>query len=380
MSSTQRDTTLVAWPGEPGILSPHQVASASVKRSGPIRRRAGILQFGYKYRNEAAHRTWNLSLGLALAFFCLPLLLATALIVYLDSGGPVIYRGARLGRNRKTFFLYKFRTLKPEAAIVTKGCVLPVGSGLETRVGKILRDTRLDEIPQLLNVIRGDMNLFGPRPVRQEIADSCAKRIAYYDKRFLVKPGILGHAQVFMPHGASKRIRARYNNILVSRHSNPFKELVFIGFVGGTAMLKLAQAARRRALRNRAKSRPSSQRLLPGDREKVAVVLKDTQGHCLPAAQFNEMRDDMLSICLEAVVPDQPCFIAMRRVMSTGKVRHVICTVQLQRLESESVSRPLTVPEVPPRFLYEARCVPVSDFQKYVIDTYFARSRFAGFE
>lgn len=131
-----------------------------------------------------------------------PLMGCIALSIKLDSRGPIIFRQRRVGEGRKIFMLYKFRSMHMDAEKNGHQWT-DVNDSRITRVGRILRRTRLDELPQLWNVIRGDMSFIGPRPERPEFTEMLEKKIPYYDSRYLVKPGISGWAQVMYPYGAS---------------------------------------------------------------------------------------------------------------------------------------------------------------------------------
>lgn len=137
-----------------------------------------------------------------------PLLLATGLLVRIVDGPPVLYRGERMGHGARPFTLYKIRTLRTDAQATLGGQLLRDGHGLKTRTGNFFRETRLDEMPQLWSVIKGDMALFGPRPERREVFEAHCKDIPGYEERFRVRPGVFGYAQVLTPHGTPKRIRS----------------------------------------------------------------------------------------------------------------------------------------------------------------------------
>jgi lipopolysaccharide/colanic/teichoic acid biosynthesis glycosyltransferase len=128
-----------------------------------------------------------------------PLLALVAVVIALDSGRPVLYRGARVGRAGRLFWMYKFRTLKPDA----ESRLGPyLGDELSrrtederTRIGGALRATHLDEVPQLWNVLRGDMAIVGPRPIRPAFFAELCREIPQYWQRLVVRPGVTGLAQ-----------------------------------------------------------------------------------------------------------------------------------------------------------------------------------------
>jgi lipopolysaccharide/colanic/teichoic acid biosynthesis glycosyltransferase len=137
-----------------------------------------------------------------LLLFLSPLMLLVAICIKLDSHGPVLYSQLRTGLHRQPFCVYKFRSMYQDAE--QRGAQWASQRDPRiTRVGNLLRISRIDELPQIWNVLRGEMSLIGPRPERPEFDSQLEKEIPYYELRYLVRPGITGWAQVLYPYGAS---------------------------------------------------------------------------------------------------------------------------------------------------------------------------------
>jgi exopolysaccharide biosynthesis polyprenyl glycosylphosphotransferase len=148
---------------------------------------------------ETARRAFDLALALPALAVLSPLLIAIAIAVKLDSRGPIFYTQRRVGRHGTVFEIVKFRTMRPDAE-AESGPVWASTSGeaRTTRVGKLLRRLSLDELPQLFNVVRGDMSIVGPRPERPFYVEQFRKMLPRYDERHLVRPGITGWSHVNM--------------------------------------------------------------------------------------------------------------------------------------------------------------------------------------
>ena len=149
-------------------------------------------------------RLGDIFLSILLLIITLPILLISITAIKFEDGGPIFYRQLRNGINKKLFYILKLRTMNVSAEKDgAKWYVL--GDTRVTKVGKILRLFRIDELPQLLQVINGDMSLIGPRPERPEFDDKLSEKIPFYDYRYTIKPGLSGWAQVNYPYGSSKK-------------------------------------------------------------------------------------------------------------------------------------------------------------------------------
>jgi sugar transferase (PEP-CTERM system associated) len=149
-------------------------------------------------------RLLDLVLSVLVTALSLPLLPWIALAIKLESRGPVLFSQERVGENGRHFVLYKFRSMQTDAEAATGPVFAGANDPRVTRVGKILRATRLDELPQLINVLRGEMSFVGPRPERPFFVQQYAKDIPYYTQRLSVEPGLTGWAQVNYPYGATR--------------------------------------------------------------------------------------------------------------------------------------------------------------------------------
>jgi len=152
---------------------------------------------------------------------CTPIIIVTALLIKLDSRGPVLYKQERVGKSGRTFVLMKFRSMKVDAE--KSGPVWASKSDdRTTRVGRIIRKVRIDEIPQFLNILKGEMSFVGPRPERPHFVAQLAEEIPYYEQRHLITPGLTGWAQIKYPYGASiedARQKLQYDLFYIKNYS-----------------------------------------------------------------------------------------------------------------------------------------------------------------
>ncbi|MFA5200207.1 MAG: sugar transferase [Candidatus Omnitrophota bacterium] len=158
-------------------------------------------------------------LGLLIAS---PILLLAAVLIKLESKGPVIYRQKRVGKDRKIFRIYKLRSMRLDAEKGTGAVWAKKDDPRATSLGRLLRKTHIDEIPQLINVLKGEMSIVGPRPERPEMIVDFITLIRDYDKRLQIKPGITGIAQVWHKYDetvADVKKKVKYDLLYIRKMS-----------------------------------------------------------------------------------------------------------------------------------------------------------------
>jgi lipopolysaccharide/colanic/teichoic acid biosynthesis glycosyltransferase len=159
------------------------------------------------------------------------LLVALAIRIESGKGQPILYRQERVGERGRVFQLVKFRSMRTDAERGGVAVWASKNDDRVTRVGRIIRRTRLDELPQLWNVLRGDMSVIGPRPERPQFVADLAEKIRYYNLRHCVKPGLAGWAQLRYPYGASiedAEEKLKYDLFYVKNNNLLFDFLILI--------------------------------------------------------------------------------------------------------------------------------------------------------
>jgi sugar transferase (PEP-CTERM system associated) len=171
---------------------------------------------------DTIKRMFDVVMSLVLLSISLPVMVLTAVAIRLESPGPVFYRQERVGQHGCPFTIFKFRSMRMDAEPDGKPRWAKADDDRTTRVGRIIRKTRIDELPQTFNVFMGDMSFVGPRPERPYFVAELNQQIPYYAVRHIIKPGITGWAQVRYSYGASvddALEKLQYDLYYVKNHS-----------------------------------------------------------------------------------------------------------------------------------------------------------------
>lgn len=167
------------------------------------------------------------SIGLVVS---IPIFVVLGILIKLDSKGPIFYRQERVGEKGKKFMVIKFRSMRQDAEIKTGPVWASENDPRVTRLGRMMRLLRLDEIPQMINVLKGEMSFVGPRPERPVFVEQLRKKIPYYDLRFTVKPGLTGWAQIKYQYGSTEEdaLEKLQYDLYYIKHLSPFFDLTIV--------------------------------------------------------------------------------------------------------------------------------------------------------
>jgi len=197
--------------------------------------KASWLIYGEGFRQGLGRRfvkrTLDLVASLVLLIVAAPVMLATAIAIFLESGGPVIFRQERVGLGGRSFNVLKFRSMVADAEKDGVPRWASTGDPRVTRVGRFIRKTRIDELPQIFNVLKGEMSFVGPRPERPYFVDQLSEQVPFYGARHTVKPGVTGWAQVRYSYGATVEDAVRklqFDLYYVKNHSVYLDLLILI--------------------------------------------------------------------------------------------------------------------------------------------------------
>ena len=180
--------------------------------------------------SKVGKRLFDIVASLIVLVIGLPLALIAALAVKLDSKGPVLYRQPRVGLFGEPYNILKIRSMRTDAEAAGKAVWAAENDPRITRVGHIIRKLRIDELPQLWCVLKGEMSFVGPRPERPSFVDELERQLPYYAERHMVKPGLTGWAQINYPYGASvedARVKLEYD-LYYAKNYSPFLDLLIL--------------------------------------------------------------------------------------------------------------------------------------------------------
>ena len=328
----------------PGLLSP------------------SIVRTGYIPRNALADAVLNRGLAALLLVFSAPVFVVVWLVVRLTSRDPVFYSGDRLGKDRKVFRILKFRTLHVDAQSRIGAQTLPKRSQLETPFGSYLRQSRIDELPQLINVLRGEMSLFGPRPIRPELEPVYAAEAPGFETRFLVRPGLIGFSQALLPHAASKRLRGRFNAMCCAAPVNYGYVAQFVALVA-LSVLRRALSGSVAGLRGLASPLGLHTYLRSGfaHPSSATITLDSERGPMVGA--LVSMSDEVLQFVTTLPVAPGPCEVMLSRRLSSGRTVRISVGAEVKAVLPLGIGKS--------GFAGYAVYTPESDYMRYRLERYF---------
>jgi sugar transferase (PEP-CTERM system associated) len=187
--------------------------------------------FDHSVPRRMSKRFFDLAAALTLLLIAWPFMLLVAIAIGLESGRPIFYRQTRVGEGSHHFELIKFRSMRTDAESDGVARWAQAGDDRTTRVGRFIRLTRLDELPQLFNIVKGEMSFVGPRPERPQFVDMLDQEIRYYSVRHSVKPGLTGWAQLRYPYGASvsdAEEKLKFDLFYVKNHGLVFDLMILL--------------------------------------------------------------------------------------------------------------------------------------------------------
>ena len=176
-------------------------------------------------------RIFDLFLSGAGILLSLPLWIIIAIAIWLEDRGPIFYEQERVGKDGKIFRILKFRSMIKDAEKHTGAVWASENDPRVTRVGRVLRATAMDELPQLWNILKGDMSFVGPRPERPELVKEFTKKFPDFQKRFAIKPGLTGIAQVYGKYDTPPQHKLKYDLLYIKKQSFLLDlKLIFLSF------------------------------------------------------------------------------------------------------------------------------------------------------
>jgi lipopolysaccharide/colanic/teichoic acid biosynthesis glycosyltransferase len=337
---------------------------------------------GYRTSYEVLNRGVNLILSIFFMVLSIPLMAVLIPVVIFVNGWPFIYAGVRLGKNKNKFVMYKFRTLPVDFEQQYDAQLVSYSHGYRLPwFCRFMRDTRLDEIPQLLNIIKGEMDFVGPRPVRPSVYNAFCRSIKGYDKRFSVKPGLIGYSQLFTPHSTPKRIRSFIDNRATRFKKNILCDTLIIllaGFGVLTKTIHLLGRISATLTMEKVLRQYTNKRGLDRIKQKDGLVefCDETGQFDYFCMDFEPDRGILKDINEEYIRVDTRVPLKKDRVMFRAVAKVKTKLGQTHRKSFFSYGTVFKVYEIEDqryKYAYILRYEPVSELNRYFVDQYFLR-------
>ena len=339
-----------------------------------------FLTTGYSKINYVLNSVLNRFLAFLLLICGLPLFAIISLIIKVQDTGPIFYKGIRFGMNKRKFFMYKFRTLVPDADKIIGADLLTANvastAELQTTFGKFLRETRLDELPQLLNILKGDMDFIGPRPERPEIYEKFCINIKGYDKRFTAKPGLIGFSQLFTPHSSPKRIRTLIDNRFLHKKQHLLWELLIIFITMSVTVERIVRVGIRLLWNSIIKSRilgiyKEKRKLERIETHNTKIYFKpksDDQDTFIHKAELADINEEALLFYFDEKIDYRLFSLEMETQMrkcfrKKNKKKIALC--------SGEIYKRIKMNKGELKYAYVIKYVPLSPFNYYMVHQYF---------
>lgn len=331
---------------------------------------------GYVKASFVLYRLFTILFSCLFLVAASPLIVVVTLAILVLDGRPIFYRGIRLGMGKRPFYMYKFRTLVPDAdkhigANLFKYS-LSTNRSLLTRTGKFLRETRIDEIPQFINTLKGDMDLLGPRPMRPEQYELLCKNIPGFDIQYTVRPGLIGYSQLFTPHTTPKRIRSRFDHqFILKKHRYSLEFILVISslFLIAARLIKRIVTSLASMASLRARRRSNSRELARVSPQGVTVYVRPREAApARPAleATLDDANEEALAISTAAALPAGKLDLEIR--IPTYRLRLKRRIIKTVRCSGEVYYSKAAVDGTGTN--YVIKCLPTTNFNYYLMHQY----------
>ena len=329
-------------------------------------------------KDDAVVRAVDAAMALVFILLGLPLFAGIALLVLIVDGRPVLHKGTRLGRHRRPYTMYKFRTLVRDASSKIGHDLVSFKHRATIPCGRFLRDTRLDELPQLFNILLGDMRFIGPRPERPEVYDRLCRDLDGYDQRFSVKPGLIGYSQLFTPHGAPKRLRHLTDRLTLRRTVQPFwstmEVLRTIAVVARSVLGRLLRAAWDGLLGTRILRLHRNRRETPRVRARNAELLIDGVDGGGLRVPIDDINETALLVCTQEKAVGDGALLNLRiRVRFRRRLWAASRRVRVARLNGRIIQTRAADGAWQQVVRYES----ATEWDQYIIEQYVLRASLA---